>query len=120
MYGVFSNFYKCDFFVDSVYWPTVEHFFQAQKFHDVNLENKIRNFLSPMDAAKEGRDRSNPLRSDWELVKDSIMRNAVLEKLNKTKMLGSYYYLLDKLNYSNIRKMIDIGLMVAMAQEKTC
>lgn len=85
LYGVFSNFYKCGFFVDSVYWPTVEHFFQAQKFHDVNLKNKIRNFLSPMDAAKEGRDRSNPLRSDWELVKDSIMRNAVLEKFKQNE-----------------------------------
>lgn len=84
-YGVFSNFYKCGFTVDSIYWPTVEHYFQAQKFHDDFLQEKIRNFSSPMDAAKEGRNRQNPLRSDWEDVKDDIMRLAVLEKFKQNE-----------------------------------
>lgn len=39
-YGVFSNFYKCGFFIDDEYWPTVEHFFQAQKFDDEALRKK--------------------------------------------------------------------------------
>jgi predicted NAD-dependent protein-ADP-ribosyltransferase YbiA (DUF1768 family) len=33
-----------------------------------------------MQAAKMGRDRSRPLREDWELVKDNIMFTAVLNK----------------------------------------
>jgi ribA/ribD-fused uncharacterized protein len=33
-----------------------------------------------MEAANMGRDRSRPLRKDWEEVKDDIMRRAVLEK----------------------------------------
>jgi hypothetical protein len=35
---------------------------------------------TPKDAARMGRDRSRPLRSDWERVKDDIMRKAVLRK----------------------------------------
>ena len=33
-----------------------------------------------MTAAKMGRDRSHPLRSDWEQVKDGIMQRGVLKK----------------------------------------
>ena len=36
-----------------------------------------------MKAALEGRNRNNPLRADWELVKDDIMRLAVLEKFKQ-------------------------------------
>lgn len=33
-YGLFSNFYKYGFWDGLIYWPTVEHYFQAQKFYD--------------------------------------------------------------------------------------
>jgi ribA/ribD-fused uncharacterized protein len=82
-YGVFSNFYHSPFSCDGENWPTVEHYFQAQKFHDEILKFKIRKLISPMDAAKAGRDRSHPLRCDWETVKDDIMRRAVLEKFKQ-------------------------------------
>lgn len=82
-YGIFSNFYKCGFFIDGKYWPTAEHFFQAQKFNDEALREKIRKLSSPMDAAILGRDRENPLRDDWDYVKDDIMRIAVMEKFKQ-------------------------------------
>lgn len=82
-YGVFSNFYKCGFFIDDEYWPTVEHFFQAQKFDDEALREKIRKLASPMDAAISGRDRDNLLRDDWDCVRDNIMRLAVMEKFKQ-------------------------------------
>ena len=82
-YGIFSNFYKCGFFIDGKYWPTAEHFFQAQKFNDEALREKIRKLSSPMDAAILGRDRANTLRDDWEGVKDNIMRLAVMEKFKQ-------------------------------------
>lgn len=82
-YGIFSNFYKCGFFIDGKYWPTAEHFFQAQKFNDEALREKLRKLSSPMDAAILGRDRENPLRDDWDYVKDDIMRIAVMEKFKQ-------------------------------------
>ncbi|MHA0983945.1 NADAR family protein [Kosakonia cowanii] len=82
-YGIFSNFYKFGFFIDGKYWPTAEHFFQAQKFNDEALREKIRKLSSPMDAAILGIDRENPLRDDWDYVKDDIMRIAVMEKFKQ-------------------------------------
>jgi len=79
-YGCFSNFSKHGFEIKGKYWMTSEHFFQAQKFVGTEFEEQIRLLTSPMEAANMGRDRSIPLRHDWEEVKNDIMRRAVFEK----------------------------------------
>ncbi|MGT2828592.1 NADAR family protein [Streptococcus hillyeri] len=88
-YGEFSNFSAYPFSDGERIWPTSEHYFQAQKFLDRDIQEKIRNIVSPMDAALEGRNRSNPLREDWEEVKDDVMRFAVLEKFKQNPVLKS-------------------------------
>lgn len=82
-YGCFSNFAPYGFKIDGIYWRTVEHYFQAQKFEDIVLQEKIRNTISPMEVALMGRDRSNPLRKDWDKIKDNVMKKAVLEKFKQ-------------------------------------
>jgi ribA/ribD-fused uncharacterized protein len=82
-YGEFSNFAAFPIRLNGVEWPTTEHNFQAQKFTGTPHEEAIRVADSPMAAAKMGRDRSRPLRSDWETVKDDIMREAVLAKFEQ-------------------------------------
>jgi len=79
-YGCFSNFSKHGFDLEGKYWPTSEHYFQAQKFVGSIYEEEIREAKSPMDAARKGRDRNKPLRADWEQVKDKVMEKAVLQK----------------------------------------
>ncbi len=79
-YGCFSNFSSHGFKLDGFWWPTNEHFFQAQKFADTPHADAIREVKTPKDAAKMGRDRSRPLRRDWEEVKEEIMRRGVLQK----------------------------------------
>jgi N-glycosidase YbiA len=79
-YGCFSNFSKHGFELEGKYWITSEHYFQAQKFVGTESEEQVRLSSTPMEAADMGRDRSKPLRKDWEEVKDDIMRRAVLEK----------------------------------------
>ena len=81
-YGCFSNFSRHGFELDGFWWVTSEHYFQAQKFVDTDRlwADKIREVKTPKDAAKMGRSRSHPLRSDWEEVKDEIMKQAVLQK----------------------------------------
>lgn len=79
-YGCFSNFSPQGFELDGFYWPTSEHYFQAQKFVGTPHADQIRQVKTPKDAAKMGRERSRPLRSDWEQIKDDIMRKAVLRK----------------------------------------
>ncbi len=81
-YGCFSNFSRHGFELDEHWWITSEHYFQAQKFLDTDIEwfHKIREVKTPKDAAKMGRSRQHPLRFDWEEVKDEIMYQAVFCK----------------------------------------
>ncbi|KAF9382519.1 hypothetical protein CPB97_007114 [Podila verticillata] len=82
-YGEFSNFYYSPFALDGLTWPTTEHYFQAQKFAhlaDHEYYELIRITDTPGSAAKMGRNRSWPLRPDWEAVKDDLMRDCVLQK----------------------------------------
>ena len=87
-YGELSNFARYGFYKDDVYWRTAEHYFQAQKFEDEKLREKIRRTPSPLKAAGIGRNRSNPLRADWEEVKDDVMYTAVLAKFQHNKDLA--------------------------------
>jgi N-glycosidase YbiA len=82
-YGCFSNFYHATFALNGCAWPTVEHYFQAQKFPDTDYEQAIRKAKSPAKAKSMGRTRSLRLRKDWERVKDGIMREAVLAKFTQ-------------------------------------
>lgn len=82
-YGCFSNFAHYDFVLDGKRWITSEHYFQAQKFPGTEYEEAIRLLDSPMKAAEMGRNRDLPLRADWEMVKDDIMRKAVLAKFSQ-------------------------------------
>jgi len=79
-HGDFSNFSSYGIEMDGEWWPTVEHYFQAQKFLDVEYRERIRGCHSAKQAAELGRSRKLPLRSDWETAKDGIMRAAVLKK----------------------------------------
>ncbi len=79
-YGCFSNFSQHGLELEGVWWPTTEHYFQAQKFAGTPHVEQIRQAKSPKEAANMGRDRTRPLRPDWETVKDDIMRRAVLKK----------------------------------------
>ena len=82
-YGFMSNFAPYPFSAGSKIWPTSEHYFQAQKFLVPQIQEKIRQIVSPMDAALEGRNRQNPLRPDWEEVKDKVMLQALRMKFSQ-------------------------------------
>lgn len=79
-YGCFSNFSPHSFVLDDQWWPTSEHYFQAQKFAGTPYADTIRSAKSPTIAARLGRSRKVPIRSDWEAVKEEVMRQAVLAK----------------------------------------
>jgi ribA/ribD-fused uncharacterized protein len=81
-YGEFSNFAAHPVTLDGQRWPTSEHYFQAQKFHDAAYREKIRTAKSPMIAARLGRSRTVPIRPDWEDVKIDAMRRAVFAKFS--------------------------------------
>jgi ribA/ribD-fused uncharacterized protein len=82
-FGDFSNFAAFPIRLGGKVWPTSEHYFQAQKFHDAGHREAIRKAKSPMIAARMGRDRRKRLRRDWESVKVSVMTDAVRAKFTQ-------------------------------------
>ena len=88
-YGCFSNFSAHGFTLDELWWPTSEHYFQAQKFVTTDRPwfEQIQMVKTPKQAAKMGRDRTHPLREDWEQVKEEIMFQGVLQKFTTHEKL---------------------------------
>jgi len=85
-YGGFSNFSRHPFELDGKQWLTTEHYFTAQKFPgNEAYQEKIRLEKSPMVAARLGRSRAQPIRPDWEQVKDELMKAALLAKFRQNK-----------------------------------
>ncbi|GAB4205248.1 MAG: NADAR family protein [Roseiflexaceae bacterium] len=79
-YGCFSNFSSHGLQLKGKWWPTSEHYFQAQKFPGTEHEEAIRLAKTPNQAARMGRERNRPLRRDWEQVKDGVMLDALRAK----------------------------------------
>ena len=82
-YGCFSNFSPHPIRLRGKVWPTSEHYFQAQKFAGTPHEEEVRQAKSSTIAARMGRSRKRPLRTDWEAMKDSIMHEVVLAKFTQ-------------------------------------
>jgi ribA/ribD-fused uncharacterized protein len=79
-YAWLSNFSPHGFRLDKHHWPSVEHWFQAQKFVGTTHEDWVRESTSPKEAKRRGRSRTVPIRADWEAVKEDVMRRGVLAK----------------------------------------
>lgn len=82
-YGFLSNFSAHGFTLEGRYWPTAEHYFQAQKFLDEAHTAAVHAAPTPMEAKALGGDRARPLRDDWEAVKDQVMRKALVAKFTQ-------------------------------------
>lgn len=83
-YAFLSNFYSSPFSVDGIKYPTVEHYFQAQKTLDQNERRAIAAESTPDRAKRAG--RHVHLRSDWEAVKDSVMLDGLQRKFADPKL----------------------------------
>lgn len=53
-FGAFSNFSRHSFELDGEVWPTVEHYFQAQKFPGTPHAEVIRRAKTPLEARTLG------------------------------------------------------------------
>jgi len=85
-YGFFSNYFKSPFELDGKEWPTVEHYFQAQKHFGSPLYETIRKADSPGNAKKMA--RLHPMkRTDWEEVKNNVMYEGCKKKFETNAKL---------------------------------
>jgi ribA/ribD-fused uncharacterized protein len=79
----FSNFAPYGIDLNDAWWPTVENYYQAQKFNDPELRKSIRKAeKSPI--AKSLADKNKAaIRPDWDAVKDEVMYRVVRRKFER-------------------------------------
>lgn len=93
--GYLANYSDHGFYEDGVFYKTVEHYYQANKFSDLSIRNSIINAYTPKEASTIGR---NPLNKRIDNFCDSKL--VVMEK-------GVY---LKFWNHKDIRsKLIETG-----------
>ncbi len=87
LYSEFSNFALYPIVLDGVEWPTVEHYYQAQKFTSPVFQRNIR--LAPHAGAAKNHSKSKtePRRADWAEVKVGIMDQALRAKFKAHESL---------------------------------
>ncbi len=76
----FSNFAPFGIDLDEARWPSVEHYYQAQKFADPQLRKAIRKAAKPVIAKNLADKNKAAIRPDWDAVKDAVMYRAVKRK----------------------------------------
>lgn len=82
-FGEFSNFSQHPIRINGIQYPTVEHFFQSQKFKGKSYETKIIKAKTAMKAAELGRSRRVKIVDNWDKKKDNIMFQGVLTKFKQ-------------------------------------
>lgn len=73
-----SNFAPADVTLDGMWFPTVEHAYQAAKTNDMAVRREIQKLPKPGQAKRFG--RSVKLRKGWDAVKIAIMRELLRQK----------------------------------------
>ncbi len=87
-YQEFSNFYKSKFLLDGKEWPSVEHYFQAQKFEsNPNYQETIRSAKEASKAKTLGASREYPIRNDWDTYRNEVMKKALNAKFGQNPAL---------------------------------
>ncbi len=79
-HGEFSNFAPFGINLDGAWWPTVENYYQAQKFTDLHLQELIRQAAQPIIAKTLAGANKSAIRPDWDAIKDAVMYRAVRRK----------------------------------------
>jgi ribA/ribD-fused uncharacterized protein len=80
-YGYLNNFDTHSIYVFDREWDTVEHAYQAQKTQSAEEYDSIWKAKTPREARNLG--QAVTLRKDWDLIKDSVMKECVLAKFTQ-------------------------------------
>ena len=85
-----SNLYPSPFTLDGKVWPSVEHYFQSQKFPtSPEYQEQIRTAKTPVNAKTLGGSSTVPVRPDWDTVQEDVMRKALNAKFTQNPVLKS-------------------------------
>ncbi|KKT14530.1 MAG: hypothetical protein UW76_C0049G0002 [Parcubacteria group bacterium GW2011_GWF2_44_8b] len=98
---VLSNFSSFQIEWKGKLWPTSEHIYQAEKFEDENLREKIRNCRSAHTALKLAQSNKDNNRNDWHKVNLPVMKEILHAKV------AQHPYVKEKLLATGDRELIE-------------
>ncbi len=75
-----STYSRHEFELDGSTWPSVEHYYQANKFEDETIRETIKTVSTPEEARKLAKKNKRKIRSDWKKNKITFMTRAVYIK----------------------------------------
>ena len=82
-WGELSNFSAHSIYMDDKIWPTVEHYYQANKFFDISIVEKIRCCPTPTLAKIRAREYKHNIRCGWLTKREGVMLNGLRAKFNQ-------------------------------------
>ena len=81
-----SNLYPAEITIGGVTWPTTEHYFQAMKFSDPEIQEKIRKVIDYTEMKKTAYTFPN-IRKDWDTYRLDVMYDCIKVKFMEHKNL---------------------------------
>lgn len=81
--GYLASYSNHGFDIEGIYYPTVEHYYQASKFDNPEIIKKILTCKTPKEASAVGRDRNNIRIPNFKEIKLQKMYEANLEKFRQ-------------------------------------
>lgn len=87
-WGELSNFSRHAVFLKNKIWPTVEHFYQAQKFAGTEIEEFIRLAETPTRAKERAKNEHQHIQKNWSDMKEKVMLEGLRAKFSQHPNLG--------------------------------
>lgn len=87
--GYLASYSSHGFYKDGIFYKTVEHYYQSEKFDDIETRNRIINCNTPKEASTIGRSRDLVRKDNFKSFKNSVMYDGVLEKFRQNKDIRS-------------------------------
>ncbi|GAB3522673.1 GTP cyclohydrolase II [Photobacterium alginatilyticum] len=87
-HGFLSNFASSPITLSDIVWPTSEHYYQAQKFVEPEIQQQILKAETPDQAFSLSRQYADKVKEDWMDVRTAVMRFIVFEKFRQNPRLA--------------------------------
>ena len=84
-----SSYSKFGFYLDDAEWPSAEHYYQAMKFEDATIREKIRQAPHPMESTKLAKQHKKHIRKDWDKIKTAVMTRGTYMKCRTHEEVAS-------------------------------
>lgn len=83
--GYLANYSNHGFYKNGIYYKTVEHYYQSEKYDDPVIKQRIIDASTPKEASIIGRDKNNIRKSNFKDIKKQVMLDGILEKFRQNK-----------------------------------